>query len=48
VETLPLDNAQQGRCTIPLDDDFDEAVLIVSGTTPVTRAAAGYAYRVTP
>ena len=46
LEQLPLDAQQQGSWTLPLDDTYDEAVLIITATTPVTAQRAGYEYTI--
>ena len=48
VRQLSLNEYGQARWHIPLDDETTEAVLIVSGVTPVTLEAASYAYQVVP
>lgn len=42
VEQLQLDENQQGQWQIPLDNETREAILIISGNTPVTRRPAVY------
>ncbi len=44
VQPLPLDEQQRGEWTLPLNQEFDQAVLVVSGSTPVTTMPASYAY----
>ncbi len=44
VQRLPLTEEGAGRWTIPLSPEMSEAILIISGSTPVTRKTAGYAY----
>jgi hypothetical protein len=44
VEQLPLTEGQTGRWTLPLNGETNEAILIISGTTPVTGLPASYAY----
>ena len=48
VRQLSLNEQGQARWHIPLDAETTEAVLIVSGITPVTLEAASYAYQVVP
>lgn len=48
VERLALDAAMHGTLTIPgLGDDVEQAILVVSGITPVTTEWATYEYRIT-
>lgn len=47
VERLPLDTTQRGQFTL-LDDGFDELVLAISGSTPVTSVPTAYAYEIEP
>ena len=42
VEHLLLDENNQGEWLFPLDKDVSEAILIISGSTPVTRAVSPY------
>jgi hypothetical protein len=42
VSPLELDENQRGRWQIPMDNENSEAILVVSGITPVTRAVAAY------
>ncbi|MCA9939733.1 MAG: immune inhibitor A [Anaerolineales bacterium] len=44
VQPLALDDRQQGTWTLPLDAQFHHAVLVVSGSTPVTTMPSSYAY----
>ena len=44
VERLGLNEQQQGQWALPLDSEFDEVVVIVSGNTAVTRQLAGYRF----
>lgn len=44
VDRLPLDDRQLGRWTVPLDESVNRAILVISGTTPVTSSRAAYAY----
>ncbi|MCI0399467.1 MAG: immune inhibitor A [Chloroflexi bacterium] len=46
VERWQLDEDQTGRWTVPLSDEFQEAIIIISGNTPVTRQPAAYTYQV--
>jgi hypothetical protein len=46
-EKLLLDDAQQGQFYLPLGDGFDELVIAVSGTTPITAQRAAYSYAIT-
>jgi hypothetical protein len=45
VRPLVLEDGWRGHWVVPLNDKTERAVLIVSGTTPVTRRPAGYAYQ---
>jgi len=47
VRRLPLNAQGRARWNIPLDQDTNEIVLIISAVTPVTSEPASYAYRVT-
>ncbi len=47
VERLLLDENQQGRWSFPMGKEFNEAVLIVAGNTPVTRYPTVFAYEIT-
>ncbi len=47
VERLPLDENQRGQWEFPMDKEIDEAILIISGNTPVTTEPAVYEYKVT-
>jgi hypothetical protein len=42
VERLLLDENNQGEWVFPLDKDGSEVILIVSGSTPITRAVSPY------
>ncbi|MCB9435045.1 MAG: immune inhibitor A [Ardenticatenaceae bacterium] len=44
ITRLSLDNAQQGTWTLPLDSTTPQAVIIVSGATPVTRQPTAYTF----
>lgn len=46
IRRLPLDENQQGRWLIPLDKRHNEAILIIAGSTPVTRNLAAYEYEI--
>ena len=46
VERLPLDESQRGEWRLPLGSDYNRAVLIIAGVTPVTDQAAVYAYTI--
>ena len=46
VKRLSLHENQRGRWTVPLNRVYDEAVLAVSGLTPVTTLPASYTYSV--
>ncbi len=48
VTRLALDEAGRGRWLIPLGPSQREAVLVVSGVTPVTTQPAAYRYRIAP
>jgi hypothetical protein len=45
VSRLPVDEQGRGRWEIPLGAELGEAVVIVSGVTPITLEPAAYAYR---
>lgn len=47
VIPLALDEYQQGWWVLPMSREYDRAVLIVAGTTPITRHAAAYQYSIT-
>jgi immune inhibitor A len=48
VQPLPLDETNYGTLTVAgLGDRYDQAVLIVSGLTPVTTEPASYQYKIT-
>ncbi|MBE2222592.1 MAG: immune inhibitor A [Anaerolineae bacterium] len=42
VERLPLDENNQGEWLFPLDKDASEVILIISGSTPITREISPY------
>lgn len=44
VYPLTLEESRRGRWTIPMGEETERAVLIVSGNAPVTRLPAAYAY----
>lgn len=44
IARLSLDNAQQGTWTLPLDSTTSQAVIIVSGATPITRQPTAYTF----
>lgn len=46
VERLSLNEAQQRQWVFPMDNQLDEAILIVAGLTPFTREAASYQYSI--
>jgi hypothetical protein len=46
VTRLQLDENQRGQWSIPLDEDNNEAILIVSGSTPITRNPGEYTYEI--
>lgn len=48
IRRLPLNEQGRARWNIPLSEEMPEAVLIVSGLTPVTLKVASYAYQVFP
>jgi len=45
IRQLPLNQQGRARWKIPFGDELNEAVLVVSGATPVTLESASYAYR---
>ncbi|MGB3716518.1 MAG: hypothetical protein WA996_19030, partial [Candidatus Promineifilaceae bacterium] len=47
IRPLDLDSKQRGQWLFSFDEDFDEVVVIVAGSTPVTNQPAGYQFRVT-
>jgi immune inhibitor A len=48
IQRMTLDELQQGHLEVRgLEDDFDRAVLIVSGYAPVTTELASYEYTIT-
>jgi immune inhibitor A len=48
VRRLPLSDLGHARWRIPLSDERNEAILVISGVTPVTLETAPYAIRVLP
>ena len=48
VEPLTLAEDGTGSWTVTLDQDYDEAILIIAGLTPVTNQAAAYQYSIEP
>ena len=46
VNRLQLDENQRGEWLFPMDKRHNTAILIISGSTPVTRHAAGYTYEI--
>ncbi|MBP8001836.1 MAG: immune inhibitor A [Chloroflexi bacterium] len=48
VQIIPLvvNAQQQGQWVLPLNEQFNEAVLIIAGNTPVTTQAAAYQYHI--
>ena len=48
VERLTLAEDNTGSWSIDLGQDFDEAILIIAGLTPVTSQAAAYQYTIEP
>jgi len=46
VRQLPLNEQALARWEIPLDSEMNEAVLVISGVTPVTLETASYAYQI--
>jgi hypothetical protein len=48
VRPLPLDDVNSGRLTVTgLGDTVNQAILIISGITPVTSQPASYEYELT-
>ncbi len=47
IRQLDLDSHQTGQWLFSFGDDFNEAVIIVAGSTPVTNQPAGYQFKVT-
>jgi immune inhibitor A len=48
VVALPIDADGTGRWEIPLGSDLQEAVVVISGATPVTLEPAAYAIEIVP
>jgi len=48
IERLPLDENQHGEWLFPMDRNHSEAILVVSGSTPVTRQTAPYQFAIVP
>jgi immune inhibitor A len=48
IERLSLDENQRGEWLFPMDRNHSEAILIVSGNTPVTRQIAPYEFAIHP
>ncbi|MBK8985974.1 MAG: immune inhibitor A [Chloroflexi bacterium] len=48
IERLPLDENQRAQWLFPMDRNHSEAILIVSGSTPVTRQTAPYQFAIIP
>ncbi len=48
IERLPLDENQQGEWRFAMDRNHSEAILMVSGSTPVTRQPAPYQFAIIP
>ncbi|MCA9874437.1 MAG: immune inhibitor A, partial [Anaerolineales bacterium] len=48
IERLPLDENQRGEWIFPMDRNHSEAILMVSGSTPVTRQPAPYQLAIIP
>ncbi len=46
VRQLDLNADQTGQWSLPIGRDYDEAVIIIAGSTPVTNQPAGYRYLV--
>jgi len=46
VRRLDLNADQTGQWSLPIGRDYDEAVIIIAGSTPVTNQPAGYRYLV--
>lgn len=44
IEPLALDINQQGSFTLALNDEFNAAVVTISGSTPVTKQPSAYRY----
>ncbi len=48
LQPLSLDEQQRGEWLLPLNKEFDQAVLVIAGSTPVTTMPASYAYELRP
>lgn len=48
VERLPLDENNRGEWRFPMDRNYDEAILIIAGNTPVSRAESPYEFVIIP
>ena len=48
VEPLTLSDSQTGQFDLPLDSTFNEVIITVSGSTPVTKQRVAYTYTVRP
>lgn len=46
LEPLQLDENQRGRWELPLDEQWNEAILVVMGNTPFTSHRAAYQYQI--
>lgn len=46
IHRLQLDENQRGHWIFPMDKQFKKAILIISGSTPVTREPAVYEYEI--
>lgn len=47
VAQLPLDENQQGQWVLDLGDTYDEAIIVISGSTRITTQPAAYQYQLT-
>ncbi len=47
IKRLDLDSKQRGQWLFSFGEDFNEVVIIVAGSTPITNQPAGYRFRVT-
>lgn len=47
VEQLPLTAQQTGNFQLDFDEQFNEAILIISGSTPITSQRTAYQYELT-
>ncbi|MFO7684203.1 MAG: hypothetical protein R6X34_29585, partial [Chloroflexota bacterium] len=48
VERLLLDENNRGQWHFPMDRNHSEAILIVAGNTPVSRAESPYEFVIVP